>query len=154
MGVSLAMVFHVTSSIVVLLLAGWGLRLQRDLRFLRAMIAIAKVDGSDQPVRRVADIPERFICRMARVFAVPVSGRWARSGSGSKSGLTAIMPASLAQMFLRDHVSLIHFADSRTVEIYVASRRIDAASQAELLARSFGGSVQFKILEAGENHAR
>ncbi len=152
MGVSLALVFHVTSAIVVLLLAGWGLRLQRDLRFLRAMIAFGQVEDGDPRMRRIADVPERFIARMARAFGVRLEGHPSRAGSSGDNPVTAILPAPLARMFLRGQVSLIQFAGSGTVVVHVAGRGFDAASHAELLARSFGGSVTFKLLEAGESH--
>lgn len=153
MGVSLAMVFHVASAVVVLILAGWGLRLQRDLRFLRSMIAIARSDAP-APERRIADVPGRFVLRLARVFDVPVSGFKAHAGSVVNLPASAIVPAPIVQMFLRGHVSLIQFSDSRTIEIQVEGRVPAAESHAESLTRSFGGAVRFTVIEKAQEKAQ
>lgn len=147
MGVSLALVFHVASAIVALGLAAWGLRLQRDLRFLRAMIAIAhKGDSAPAQSGRVADDPARFVARLARAFGIPVTG------AAPRTGVTAIVPAPIVQLFSRQPVSLIQFIDSRTIEIHLDQPSQPDLSLAESLTRSFGGSVRFQLKKTGDAH--
>lgn len=149
MGVSLALVFHCASALALILLSAWGLRRQRELNFLRALIAI----GTTPPAtgrRRTADVPARFVLRAARAFGVPVAGKPNRAWFSDNDIVVAIEPAPIVQIFLRAQVYLIQFKEPRTIEFHLAT---SSPVQASELEASFGGKVRVNLIESKDLHA-
>ena len=149
MGVSLALVFHCASALALILLSAWGLRRQRDLNFLRALIAIG-TNPSPTGQRRTADVPARFILRAARAFGVPVTGNPSRAWFSKNSEVVAIEPGPLMQIFLRAQVYLIQFKEPRTIEFLLAT---SSPVQASELEASFSGKIRVNLIEPEDHHA-
>ncbi len=159
MGVSLAFVFHVASALAVIFLAAWGLRLQRNLQFLRGLLASARVndlagdrplDRTFAPPRRIADRPARFVIRAARSFGVPVAGDPLWSGFLGSDEVVAIKPKFLIQIFLRGDLYLIQFSETRTIEFHLAA---PSPVRADDLEAAFSGAVRIKLIENGGSDA-
>ncbi len=163
MGVSLAFVFHVASALAVIFLAAWGLRLQRNLQFLRGLLASARANDSavdragDRPLdrtlvppRRIADRPARFVIRAARSFGVPVAGNPLRSGFSGSDEVVAIKAEFLTQIFLRGDLYLIQFSETRTIEFHLAA---PSPVRAGDLEAAFSGAVRIKLIENGGSDA-
>ncbi len=148
MGVSLALVFHCASAIALVLIAGWGLRRQRELQFLRALIAIA--GNAPTTKRRTADFPTKFVMRAANAFGVPVAGKPHRAGFDIDDAVVAIEPAPLVQIFLRAQVYLIQFKEPRIIEFHLATA---SPVQASELEAAFSGKIRVKFIESEDFHA-
>lgn len=149
MGVSLALVFHCASVLALIFLSAWGLRRQRELKFLRALIAIG-TNPSPTGQRRTADVPARFILRAAHAFGVPVAGNPSRAWFSKNSAVVAIEPGPLIQIFLRAQVYLIQFREPRTIEFLLAT---SSPVQASELEASFSGKIRVNLIEPEDHHA-
>lgn len=149
MGVSLALVFHCASALALILLSAWGLRRQRELKFLRALIALG-INPALPGGRRTADVPARFVLRAARAFGVPVAGKPNRTWFSYNDAVVAIEPAPIAQIFLRAQVYLIQFKQPRTIEFHLAT---SSPVQASELEASFSGKIRVNLIEPGDPHA-
>ena len=147
MGVSLALVFHVSSALAVCVLASWALRLQRDIRFLRQMCRWGSGSGAPEAAGRIAAAAPALIRRMARASGIPVTGKLLEE---KNFPVVAVDPRPFAQIFVRAQVSLVQFSHS-TISIVVRekleaslpdSRQIQAAvaGQPVLEIRLLGSS--------------
>ncbi|MEY4630393.1 MAG: hypothetical protein RIQ81_513 [Pseudomonadota bacterium] len=145
MGVSLALVFHLASALFACGLGWWGLRLQRDIRFMRQMVVWAQADLSVKPASRVACTAPALIRRMARVAGVLVAGKLAEEKGFPVVGVD---PRPLAQIFLRYPVSLVQFSHS-TVTILIQSEKDVGRPDAGQLKASVAGSVSFEVSFSG-----
>lgn len=149
MGVSIALVFHIASALAVIFLSAWGLRHQRDLQLMRGLIARGRnLRASGQ--RRTADMPARFVLRLARAFGVPVVSSPFRSGFSRSDEVVAIEADVLAHFFLRAPVSLIHFKEFRTIEFHLST---SSPVLVDDLESAFGGSVRITLVVTGEVYA-
>jgi len=141
MGVSLALVFHLASALFACGLGWWGLRLQRDIRFLRQMVVWARTDLSVNPAYRVAGAAPALIRRMARVAGARVAGKLLQENGFPVVGVD---PRPLAQIFLRYPVSLVQFTHS-TVTILIQSETGLCLPDAGQLKASVAGSASFEV---------
>lgn len=138
MGVSLALVFHVVSAIVMLALAGWGLRLSRDLTAVRVLIRTAAANRK----LIVIDNPVRYVRRLCRIFGVTTTGR-----CSTQDSLVKIDAGLVASIFLRPGVSLVQFNESGKIEFHLIAGDAPELSQ-EALGSAFANSVTVSLVQA------
>lgn len=145
MGVSLALVFHISSALAACVLAWWALRLQRDIRYLRQMCAWGNANGASAPAVRLVAASPALIRRMARAAGVPVAGKLLQE---KDFPVVAIDPRPLAQIFVRCPLSLVQFSHS-TVSILVRGKWDASLPDSGQLQTSLAGSPGFDIRFAG-----
>jgi hypothetical protein len=146
MGVSLALVFHIASALVVCFLTGWLLRVQRDLRCLRMMALWADLFGRQKmsfSTRLPVQVPA-LIRRFARAAGLAVNGSLRKERTYP---VTVVDPRPLAQLFLRSRVSLIQFNHSTvTIRVHSGDEGLAALTPSPaMLRQSLGDAVDIVI---------